>query len=57
MTRIKLFLRGLWFDFKYRNQPRGYCCCGDRIEEHGFGCGHSPVDEYYYHRDLYVNRK
>lgn len=27
----------------------GYCCCGEAIGSHGFGSGHSPVDELQYH--------
>lgn len=23
----------------------GICCCGDDVDKHGFGDGHSPVDE------------
>lgn len=26
----------------------GYCCCGNPIEGHGYGEGHSPVDELAY---------
>lgn len=25
-----------------------YCCCGDRIDSHGLGSGHSPVSMYDY---------
>jgi hypothetical protein len=27
----------------------GVCCCGSPVEGHGFGDGHSPVDELRYH--------
>lgn len=27
----------------------GTCCCGSPVEGHGFGDGHSPVDELQYH--------
>ena len=27
----------------------GICCCGDPIENHGYGSGHSPVDDVAYH--------
>lgn len=26
----------------------GYCCCGDAVDAHGMGSGHSPVDELAY---------
>lgn len=31
-----------------KNAPisSGYCCCGDPMELHSFGTGHSPVDEW-----------
>jgi hypothetical protein len=28
----------------------GYCCCGSAIDGHGFGDGHTPVDEGAYHQ-------
>jgi hypothetical protein len=28
--------------------------CGDSLESHGFGSGHSPVDMWYYYRDRFV---
>ena len=27
----------------------GVCCCGDSVEGHGFGSGHSPVDAGLYY--------
>lgn len=27
----------------------GVCCCGSPIEGHGYGDGHSPVDDLQYH--------
>lgn len=31
----------------------GVCCCGDSVEGHGFGSGHSPVDAgLYYATDV-----
>jgi len=34
-----------------RNAPleSGICCCGDPIVGHGYGSGHSPVDDLAYH--------
>lgn len=29
----------------------GYCCCGDHVDCHGMGSGHSPVDEGAYHSE------
>lgn len=29
----------------------GICCCGDPVENHNYGSGHSPVDELAYHAD------
>lgn len=29
----------------------GYCCCGGAVDQHGWGDGHSPVDEGNYHLD------
>lgn len=28
--------------------------CGSKIEDHGYGDGHGPVDAWYYNRDQYV---
>lgn len=27
----------------------GVCCCGDAVDSHNMGSGHSPVDELQYH--------
>ena len=35
-------------------QGTGYCMCGSKIEHHGLGDGHSPVDEGLYYVDFYV---
>lgn len=24
------------------------CCCGDPVDAHGYGSGHSPLDQYHY---------
>jgi len=32
----------------------GYCCCGEPMESHSFGCGHSPVDQGWYALDQYM---
>lgn len=29
----------------------GYCMCGDKIEYHTIGSGHSPVDSGFYYAD------
>lgn len=28
----------------------GYCCCGSKVDDHGMGDGHSPVDEGGYYQ-------
>lgn len=56
LLRIKRWIRGAWFDWKNRDVPRGYCCCGDLLVDHNYGSGHAPVDEYEYHRDRYMRR-
>lgn len=53
-ARYKRYLRGKWFDWKYRNVPRGYCCCGARMDSHHWTDGHAPVEDYEYARDCYV---
>lgn len=30
----------------------GYCCCGSPVDSHGFGDGHSPVDDGHYRLQL-----
>jgi hypothetical protein len=55
MKRLRQWLRGKWFDWKNRNQPRGYCMCGSPVDKHSFGDGHSPVEDYAYHRVLYTS--
>lgn len=27
------------------DQTTGYCCCGSAMDAHGYGDGHTPVDE------------
>ncbi len=56
--RLTIWARGIIFDFINRNQRHneGYCMCGDKIEEHGFGSGHAPVDAWYYYREQFVHR-
>ena len=34
----------------------GYCCCGSPVEGHGFGDGHSPVDELQYAAHNQIDR-
>ena len=34
----------------------GYCCCGSPVDGHGFGDGHTPVDEGAYHQANAVER-
>jgi len=34
----------------------GICCCGDRVEDHNMGSGHSPVDELSYAAAGYVEK-
>lgn len=31
------------------NISTGICCCGSAVDQHGFGDGHSPVDEGEYY--------
>lgn len=33
----------------YSDAESGYCMCGDPIESHGYGSGHSPVDSHSYY--------
>lgn len=56
LARARRWARGKWFDFIQRNyrHVEGYCMCGDKIEYHGFGSGHSPVDAWHYYRDQFV---
>ncbi len=55
---LTFWARGKIFDILNRNHRshEGYCMCGDKIEYHGFGSGHSPVDAWYYYRDQFVRR-
>lgn len=34
----------------------GVCCCGNPVEGHGFGDGHSPVDDLQYAAANWVER-
>ena len=34
----------------------GYCMCGDPIESHGMGSGHSPVDSHSYVADAAITK-
>lgn len=34
----------------------GVCCCGDNVEQHGWGSGHSPVDEGDYVAERVIER-
>lgn len=56
IKRLRYWLRGKWFDWKNRRYRfhEGWCMCGDKIENHGYGSGHSPVDAWHYNRDQYV---
>lgn len=31
--------------FQHCEVSVGYCCCGNPVESHGYGDGHSPVDQ------------
>jgi hypothetical protein len=55
---LTFWARGKIFDFIERKNRHheGYCMCGDKIEYHSFGSGHSPVDAWYYYRDQFVYR-
>ena len=33
----------------------GVCCCGDPVEGHGYGSGHSPVDDLAYYAGNLAN--
>jgi hypothetical protein len=56
---ITFWARGKIFDFIERKNRcnEGYCMCGSKVEDHGFGDGHGPVDAWYYYRDKFVYRR
>jgi len=49
-------LQGCLVMLERANCSTGYCCCGMRVDTHGFGDGHSPVDEGDYHQSNAVER-
>jgi hypothetical protein len=53
---LTFWARGKIFDIVNRNyrHMEGYCMCGTKCDDHGFGDGHGPVDSWYYNRDQFV---
>lgn len=45
-----VWVKALYFLYKQEHTDcRIYCCCGDLIEYHGMGSGHSPVSMHGYY--------
>lgn len=57
LRMIRRRLRGMYFDWKNRHHrdQEGWCMCGERVDEHGWGNGHTAVDSWHYYRDRYIN--
>lgn len=55
-TLLRRWYWGLVFDLTWKEAKadKGWCCCGDRVEDHGYTSDHSPVDRYHYHKDRYI---
>jgi len=59
MTEAKSALEACLASMERFDFSEGVCMCGDSIESHGFGSGHSPVDAggYYAGQAVVAARK
>lgn len=46
---VRFYVKRMMFELHVRSKASDdYCMCGDRVDRHSFGSGHSPVSEFDY---------
>lgn len=46
---VRFHVKRMMLTFHARSKASNdHCMCGDRVDSHGFGSGHSPVSEFDY---------
>jgi len=46
---VRFYVKRMMFSLHVRSKASDdYCMCGDRVDSHSFGSGHSPVSEFDY---------